>query len=81
MTIKDAIFAVESYAHLNGKERELLTVVESARKEHEALLACVEELRHQKDHCYNPFEPDNQCANYHRICATLTRLEKADVQT
>lgn len=37
MTIKQAIFAVESMAHLQGKERELLPIVESARAELEEI--------------------------------------------
>jgi len=41
MTIKDCIFTVESLAHLQGKEAELLPLVEAAKKEHEALKAAV----------------------------------------
>lgn len=44
MSIKKAIFAVESMAHLQGKERELLPIVEAARKEHAALLEAVARL-------------------------------------
>lgn len=39
MTIRDCIFAVESLSHLQGKEAELLPLVEAAKKEHEALKA------------------------------------------
>jgi hypothetical protein len=37
MTIKDAIFVVETLAHLQGCEHELLPIVDSARKELAAL--------------------------------------------
>lgn len=33
MTIKDCIFAVESLAHLQGKEAELLPLVEAAKQQ------------------------------------------------
>ena len=38
MTIKACIFVTESFAHLNGREKELLPKVETARAEHEHLL-------------------------------------------
>lgn len=41
MTIRDCIFAVESLAHLQGKEAELLPLVEMAKSEHEALKVVV----------------------------------------
>lgn len=43
MSIEDCIFTVESLAHLQGKEAELLPLVEAAKKEHEALKAVVRE--------------------------------------
>jgi hypothetical protein len=49
MTIKDCIFAVESLAHLQGKEAELLPLVEMAKKEHDALLEAVEVLEELHD--------------------------------
>lgn len=41
MTIKRCIFATESLAHLQGKEAQLLPIVEAAKDEYEALKAVV----------------------------------------
>jgi regulator of replication initiation timing len=44
-------------------------------KKHHLLLAENTRLRAalewQKEHCYNPFEPDNQHESYKRICEAL----------
>ena len=50
--IKEAIFIVESLAHLQGHERLLLPTVDAARAEHEALLAALQDLLHH----FNPPE-------------------------
>ena len=39
MSIKEAIFFTESFAHLQGRERELLPIVDAARAEHVELLS------------------------------------------
>ena len=41
MSIKEAIFFVESFAHLQGNEKTLLPIAETARAEHEALLKVI----------------------------------------
>jgi hypothetical protein len=44
MTIKQALFALESVAHLQGRERMLLPIVDAAREEHAELLRCLQAL-------------------------------------
>lgn len=68
MTIKDAIFAVESMAHLQGKERELLPIVVAARKEHAVLLEAVELLRHL-------YEEGERSEHMPRVRAALEKLQ------
>ena len=41
MSIEMCISFTESYAHLQGRERQLLPVVDAARAEHDALLAAL----------------------------------------
>lgn len=71
MTIKDVIFAVESMAHLQGKERELLPIVEAARKEHEALLECAATL----ESLYQIYIPFGS-GDYIRIVEALDKLKE-----
>lgn len=40
--IKTAIFIVESIAHLQSKEKELLPIVDAARAEHEELVTALQ---------------------------------------
>ena len=44
MSIKAAIFFTESYAHLQGQERQLLPMVDAARLEYAALAATLREI-------------------------------------
>lgn len=41
MSIKMCITFTESYAHLQGRERQLLPIVDGARAEHDTLLAAL----------------------------------------
>lgn len=49
MTIKAALFALESVAHLQGKEETLLPVIESARAEYKLMLDGLNEIARYGD--------------------------------
>ena len=45
MTIKNALFIADTVAHLQGREREILPVTESARAEHALMIYTLQEAR------------------------------------
>ena len=49
--------------------------IEHARRLERQRDAAVEALTMAKEYIFNPFEKDNQCNTYHRICAVLREIE------
>lgn len=64
-----------SIEFLAGTPDEISAALSAIRKQRDELLAA---LKVERDWEYNGFEPDNQSARWHKLCAIISKAEAAN---